>query len=67
METFCMGDHGIVSGYRTGADGRVEPVLLSPGNDAAEAWGLRLYRLTLYAFGAALEMDRSRSQMMYGR
>ena len=45
METFCMGDHGIVSGYRADADGRIEPVLLSPGNDAAEAWGLRLYRL----------------------
>jgi len=57
METFCMGDHGIVSGYRRDADGRIEPVLLSPGNDAAEAWGLRLYRLTLYAFCAALEMD----------
>jgi hypothetical protein len=58
METFCMGDHGIVSGYRAGADGRIEPVLLSAENDAAEAWGLRLYRLTLYAFCAALEMDR---------
>lgn len=58
METFCMGDHGIVSGYRRDTDGRIEPVLLSYGNDAAEAWGLRLYRLTLYAFCAALEMDR---------
>ena len=62
METFCMGDHGIVSGYRRDADGRVEPVLQSPGNDAAEAWGLRLYRLTLYAFCAALEMDRRLSE-----
>jgi hypothetical protein len=59
METFCMGDHGIVSRYRRDADGRIEPVLLSPGNDTAEAWGLRLYRLTLYAFCAALEMDRT--------
>ncbi len=33
-------------------------MLLSPENDAAEAWGLGLYRLTLYAFCAALEMDR---------
>jgi hypothetical protein len=57
METFCMGDHGIVSGYRRDADGRIEPVLLSPRNDAAEAWGLQQYRLTLYAFCAALEMD----------
>jgi hypothetical protein len=54
-----MGSHGIVSGYRRDADGRIEPVLLSPGNDAAEGWGLRLYRLTLYAFCAALEMDRA--------
>jgi hypothetical protein len=58
METFCMGDHGIVAGYRADAAGRIAPVLLSPGNDAAEAWGLRLYRSTLYAFCAALDADR---------
>ena len=57
METFCMGDHGIVSGYRTDAAGQIQPVLLSPSNDAAEAWGLRLYRSTLYAFCAALDPD----------
>jgi hypothetical protein len=57
METFCMGDHGIVSGYRADAGGKTEPVLLSPVNDAAVAWGLRLYRSTLYAFCAALEGD----------
>ena len=57
METFCMGDHGIVSGYRADASGKIEPVLLSPSNDAAEAWGLRLYRSTLYAFCAALKAD----------
>jgi hypothetical protein len=57
METFCMGDHGIVSGYREDAAGQIEPVLLSAGNDAAEAWGLRLYRSTLYAFCAALGAD----------
>ena len=39
------------------AYGQIEPVLLSPSNDAAEAWGLRLYRSTLYAFCAALEAD----------
>jgi hypothetical protein len=32
-------------------------VLLSSRNDAAEAWGLRLYRSTLYAFCAALDAD----------
>ena len=52
-----MGDHGIVSGYGAGATGQVEPVLLSPRNDAAEAWGLRLYRSTLYEFCAALAFD----------
>lgn len=59
METFCMGDHGIVSGYRAGVAEQTEPVLLSARNDAAEAWGLRLYRSTLYAFCAALEGDGS--------
>jgi hypothetical protein len=55
METFCMGDHGIVSGYRASAAGKIEPVLLSPVNDAAVAWGLRLYRSTLYTFCAVLD------------
>jgi hypothetical protein len=54
METFCMGDHGIVSGYRAETTGAVVPILLSPRNDAAEAWGLGLYRSTLYSFTAAL-------------
>lgn len=53
-----MGDHGIVSGYRANAAGQIEPVLLSPRNDAGEAWGLRPYRSTLYAFCAALDADR---------
>ena len=57
METFCMGGHGIVSGYQADAAGKTEPVLLSPRNDAAEAWGLWLYRSTLYAFCAALVGD----------
>ena len=56
-----MGDHGIVSSYRADAAGQIEPVLLSPSNDAAEAWGLRLYRSTLYAFCAALDADRGPS------
>jgi hypothetical protein len=54
METFCMGDHGIVSGYRRDADGIIGPELLSARNEAAEAWGLRLYRSVLYAFTGAL-------------
>jgi hypothetical protein len=54
METFCMGDHGIVSGYRRDADGGIRPELLSARNDAADAWGLPLYRSVLYAFADAL-------------
>jgi len=53
-----MGGHGIVSGYRADAAGRVEPVLLAARNDAAEAWGRRLYRSALYAFCAALDIYR---------
>ncbi|MFI5540705.1 hypothetical protein ACIA5H_30360 [Nocardia sp. NPDC051900] len=54
IETFCMGDHGIVTGYSRTAEGMVEPVLRTPGNPAAAAWGLRTYRSTLYAFAQQL-------------
>ncbi|MFR9769349.1 hypothetical protein [Nocardia sp. SC052] len=50
VETFCMGDHGIVVGYRETLEGHVRPVLQTSGNPAAEAWGLHTYRSTLYAF-----------------
>jgi hypothetical protein len=49
-----MGDHGIVSGYRPDASGKIQPVLMSPRNHPAEEWGLELYRPTLYAFSEAL-------------
>jgi len=55
METFCMGDHGIVSGYRKDAAGRVRAEFLSPLNEAANTWGLPLYRSALCAFAAALD------------
>ena len=58
METFCMADHGIVSGYQTDAAGRVYPNLTSQANNAADAWGLELYRSALYAFVAALPPGR---------
>jgi hypothetical protein len=58
METFCMGDHGIVSGYRKDATGTVRAKFLSPRNDAASTWGLPLYRSALYAFTAALDPGR---------
>jgi hypothetical protein len=57
METFCMGDHGIVSGYRKDADGTIRPQVISPRNDRADAWGLRRYRSVLYAFTEALATD----------
>ncbi|WP_249645246.1 hypothetical protein [Nocardia sputi] len=50
IETFCMGDHGIVLGYRETSAGHVQPVLQTSGNPAAEAWGLHTYRSTLHAF-----------------
>jgi hypothetical protein len=57
METFCMGDHGIVSGYRTDHDGTIRPEFLSPRNDPAGTWGLGLHRSVLYAFTEALAAD----------
>jgi hypothetical protein len=54
METFCMADHGIVSGYRKDATGTIHPELMSPDNKAARDWGLGLYRSVLYAFAMAL-------------
>lgn len=57
VETFCMGDHGIVAGYRRLPGGRVEPVLSADANHVAASWGLKVYRSTLYAFCDALDGD----------
>jgi hypothetical protein len=57
VETFCMGDHGIVSGYRRAQGGRVEPVLSAETNAAADKWGLKQYRSVLYRVCNALEGD----------
>ena len=57
LETFCMGDHGIVSGYQEDSDGTIRPEVLSPRNEAADAWGLALYRSVLYAFTEALAAE----------
>lgn len=54
VETFCMGDHGIVTGYRRTPTGEIEADLQSTGNPAAEGWGLHLYRSTIYAVAEAL-------------
>jgi len=50
-----MGDHGIVSGYRANATGKVEPVLCRLATMRQKRGGLRLYRSTLYEFCAALD------------
>lgn len=55
VETFCMGDHGIVSGYQYAPSGQVEPVLSTETNPAADAWGLASYRSTLYSFCEAID------------
>jgi hypothetical protein len=57
VETFCMGDHGIVSGYRKTAAGRIKPILSAETNAPADAWGLAVYRSVLYAFCDALDDD----------
>ncbi len=51
------GRRGIVSGYRADAAGQTEPVLVSPRNDAAEAWGLQLLQVDAVRVCAALEAD----------
>lgn len=59
VETFCMSDHGIVAGYDLAADGRVRVVLQSDSNPRARAWGIDLYRATLYSFSSALDGSSS--------
>ncbi|WP_195089656.1 hypothetical protein [Nocardia brasiliensis] len=55
VETFCAGDHGIVSGYHRDSSGEVSPIFQSATNTDAESWGLAIYRSTLYAFTEALD------------
>jgi hypothetical protein len=55
VESFCMGDHGILSGYRKTPAGRIEPILSAETNAAADAWGLKVYRSVLYAFCDTLD------------
>lgn len=57
METFSMGDHGIVTGYERDSSDRVVPILNNATNIAARAWGLDLYRSALYAFSEALDCN----------
>lgn len=50
IETFCMSDHGIVSGYDLGLDGTITPELSTTDNPAVAHWGLDTYRQTIYAY-----------------
>jgi hypothetical protein len=59
VETFCMGDHGVVAGYQRAESGKVKPLLQADANVAAEQWGLQLYRSAIYAFCDALNGDLS--------
>ena len=55
-ETFCRATM-TSSGYSAEAARQIEPVLLSPRDDAAEAAGLWSYRPALDAFCARIEAD----------
>jgi hypothetical protein len=48
IETFCMGDHGVVTGYQRRPDGQIVPILATDKNAPARAWGLDLHRTVLY-------------------
>lgn len=54
IETFCMSDHSIVSGYREMADGTFTAEL-KESNTAVTAWGFGVYRATVRAFTEALD------------
>jgi FMN phosphatase YigB (HAD superfamily) len=55
VENFCVGDHGPLLGYLE-REGRIEPDLKSPANEAPLRWGLPAYRETLAAFWSELQL-----------
>jgi hypothetical protein len=61
VETFCMADHGVVTGYQRASDGQIVPVLAAEENKPARDWGLGLYRTVLFhvcdALTGSLEGD----------
>lgn len=57
VESFCMADHGIVSGYRWGEGGLVEAELQSATNIDAIEWGIDRHRATIYAFCDAFDAE----------
>ncbi len=54
IETFCMGDHGVVTSYQRRQDGQIAPILAASYNTPARNWGLPLYRTVLYRACQAL-------------
>ncbi|MEU7941763.1 hypothetical protein [Microbispora bryophytorum] len=59
VETFCMADHAIVSGFsRTPESGRIEAVL-EKSNAPVSAWGFDVYRAAIYAFCSALSLSHA--------
>ena len=62
IETFCMSDHGIISGYRRDEHGQIEGTY-SPDNAAVEAWGLNRYRTQLFSLLGALKDPAQLSRM----
>ncbi len=54
IETFCMGDHGVVTSYQRGPDGQITPILAASQNTPARNWGLPLYRKILYNISQSL-------------
>ncbi|MGW4412120.1 hypothetical protein ACWEJ6_49540 [Nonomuraea sp. NPDC004702] len=58
VETFCMANHAIVSGYQREGSGPIEAVLES-SNAPVSAWGLDVFRSTIYAFCSALSLTHA--------
>jgi predicted HAD superfamily hydrolase len=51
IELFCTADHGTVLGYSNAVSGNVfSPILRSPTNPEAEAWGLSIFRESVCEF-----------------
>jgi hypothetical protein len=57
IETFCMPDHGIIADYQRGDDGRITGVPETPTSPAVQTWNFALYRQTIRAFCAALDLS----------
>lgn len=55
IETFCMSDHSIVSGYTRTGDARVAAEL-DETNAAVSNWGLAVYRAAVRAFCLGLQL-----------